>query len=146
MTISLGLDNDGSSIDLKVKNRVAVRLPESTSGYIWQIVDPISIDDHIKLVLSSFASKSGQIGFGQRTFEFEGTSVGQHTLKFELRRPWEVLAGNHKVSGTFTIHVNVIARPFRSPKAKKETLPLETALDTWISSDHDETDAPHGMF
>jgi inhibitor of cysteine peptidase len=92
------LDDNGRCINLKLREKLEVRLPESmVSGYVWEYKEgcpALRLDD------SDYAER-GPARFhnqGERSWHFAAVATGECKLNFYLVRPWSAPSLEYSLS------------------------------------------------
>lgn len=87
----LGLEADGTTVDVAVGESLTVELPSNPStGYSWQVIDSGPCDEPQASEFLEDQQDEAVVGAsGIERFEFTRSSAGPGDITLEYRRPWE---------------------------------------------------------
>ncbi|HUV02569.1 MAG TPA: protease inhibitor I42 family protein [Desulfobacteria bacterium] len=102
--VQLAATDNGRTIKLTIGQVVTITLEANpTTGYTWDVVEPLSGPVMRQVGEIEFESESDAIGAGGvQTVRFEVVNAGQTALTLVYHRPWETDVEPLK---TFAIHV-----------------------------------------
>ncbi|WP_148266539.1 protease inhibitor I42 family protein [Methanocella arvoryzae] len=89
MTTIAGLGSNGQVLEIHLRERLEIRLPESRiSGYMWKYHEPGC--PRLQLEDSDYREKGEArfTGLGERWWRFNAIATGECRLVFSLIRPW----------------------------------------------------------
>ena len=92
------LDDNGRCVNLKLREKLEVRLPESmVSGYVWEYKEGCPV---LRLDDSDYAERGPArfTGQGERSWHFAVVATGNCKLNFYLIRPWSAPSLEYSLS------------------------------------------------
>jgi predicted secreted protein len=104
MTKIYSEDASGSTVELRVKDKFNISLPETTiGGYRWKLVEsgvPVLKSEELEGTTSDPSVPGGR---SSRSWRFSAQQLGSTQLRLQHLRSWET----NSPSREFLLHVNV---------------------------------------